>query len=333
MKLNKRVLASVALSVSLVTTAVTPVAWAADEHLTCAQNFQAGIDIDAAINVNIAKYLQRNCNWSGDQISLLNVEELREVAKQLLSADGTRLHSEEALNHVLPSWVAGVVDYNNKFSGDGRKGPVGDEQQPGPPLMVNDVKAGDKEVTGSLFVLPGQIKKIWIAFPHFKILELQLQGNSSKGEVIPFKFDVPQGVELKTNDEISVFPIYYDYGVDEPVKVTVKSAGNGNDEAPGDGENPPMPPGDGGNPPMPPGDGGNSPKPPADDENPPKPPFPGGGAGESGSDLGSIFGVIAGLAGLAAVVASIAKIFNHGLGMLRILQPLRDFLAQFNIKF
>lgn len=315
MKLNKRVLASVALSVSLVTTAVTPVAWAADEHLTCAQNFQAGIDIDAAINVNIAKHLQRNCNWSGDQISLLNVEELREVAKQLLSADGTRLHSEEALNHVLPSWVAGVVYYNNALSGDGGMGPAGDEQQPGASLMVNDAKVGDKEVTGSLFVLPGQIKKIWIAFPNFKILELQLQGNSSKGEVISFKFDVPQGVELKANDEISVFPIYYDYGVDKPVKVVVKSAGNGNDGAPGggDGQNPPMPPGD--------------------NENPPKPPVPGGDAGESSSDLGSIFGVVAGLAGLAAVVASVAKIFNHSLGLVRFLQPLRDLLAQFNIKF
>lgn len=322
MKLNKRVLASVALSASLVTTAVTPVAWAADDnHLTCTTDFRAGLDIDAAINANIAKHLQRNCNWGTDRISRLNVDDLRQVAEQLLNADGTRLHSEKALNSVLPNWVTGVVNYNNTISSDGGKGPAEDEQ----PLMVNDVKEGDKEVNGSVFVLPGQIKKIWIALPNLQISELSLQGNSSKGEVVPFKLKVPQGVELKTNDEITVFPIYYDYGIDEPVKVTVKSAGNGNEEAPGGG--------DGGNPPKPPADGENPPMPPGDSETPPKPPAPGGGAGESGSDLGSIFGVIAGLAGLTAVVASIAKIFNHSLGLVRILQPLRDFLAQFNIRF
>lgn len=31
---------------------------------------------------------------------------------------------------------------------------AGEEQQSGPPLSVNDVKAGDREVTGSVFVLP-----------------------------------------------------------------------------------------------------------------------------------------------------------------------------------
>lgn len=46
MKLNKRILASVALSVSLVGAAVTPGSWAAERHLNCAQNFQDGIDAD-----------------------------------------------------------------------------------------------------------------------------------------------------------------------------------------------------------------------------------------------------------------------------------------------
>ncbi|MDK4331607.1 hypothetical protein [Corynebacterium accolens] len=326
MKLNKRVLASVALSASLVTTAVTPAAWAADDdYLTCTEDFRAGIEVDAAIYVNVAKHLQRNCNWSVDRISPLNVEQMRQVAKKLKKEDGTLLHSEDALNFLKPTWVLDVVNYNKAFSGNGGMGSAGDGQQSEFPLTVDEVKAGAKEVTGSVFLRPGQKKTIHIAFPNFQVSAADLQFNGStaqgedvsKGEVATFKFKVPQGLELKANDEIAVYPTYYDFGKDVPVKVAVKSAGDG------DGENPPTPPGDNENPPMPPGD----------NENPPKPPVPGGDTGESGSDFGSIFGVIAGLAGLAAVVASIAKIFNHGLGILRILQPLRDFLAQFNIKF
>ncbi|MFA1531547.1 hypothetical protein ACDL65_05665 [Corynebacterium belfantii] len=51
------------------------------------------------------------------------------------------------------------------------------------------------------------------------------------------------------------------------------------------------------------------------------------------SNFGNIFGVIAGLCGLAAVVAGVAKIFNQNSGLSQLLQPLRNFLAQFNIKF
>ncbi|MHC9561732.1 hypothetical protein ACQX4L_05230 [Corynebacterium diphtheriae] len=44
-------------------------------------------------------------------------------------------------------------------------------------------------------------------------------------------------------------------------------------------------------------------------------------------------GVIAGLSGLAALAAGVAKIFNQNSGLSQLLQPLRNFLAQFNIKF
>ncbi|AEX76519.1 hypothetical protein CDHC02_1027 [Corynebacterium diphtheriae HC02] len=36
---------------------------------------------------------------------------------------------------------------------------------------------------------------------------------------------------------------------------------------------------------------------------------------------------------MAAVVAGVAKIFNQNSGLSQLLQPLRNFLAQFNIKF
>ncbi len=169
MKLNKRVLASVALSASLVTTAITPVAWAADDdYLTCTQDFRAGIEIDAAINVNVAKHLQRNCSWNWTQISRLNVDQMGQVAKRLEKGDGSPLHSDEALKLLSPPWVVDLAKYNESFSSSGGEGPAGDEQQSVPPLMVNDVKAGDKEVTGSVFVLPGQRKQLQIAFPNLK---------------------------------------------------------------------------------------------------------------------------------------------------------------------
>ncbi|AEX76518.1 hypothetical protein ACQXZZ_05145 [Corynebacterium diphtheriae] len=155
MKLNKRVIASVALSASFVATAVTPAAWAADEHVTCTQNFRAGVDIDAAINLNVAKHLQRNRNWGWRQIAGLNVKQMGQLAKKLLKEDGTPLHSKEALKLLEPNWVGESAKYNSTFVSNDRKGSAGEEQQSGPPLSVNEVKAGDRKITGSVFVLPG----------------------------------------------------------------------------------------------------------------------------------------------------------------------------------
>ncbi|MDK8659692.1 hypothetical protein QP908_08305, partial [Corynebacterium sp. MSK204] len=84
MKLKKRVLASAAISASLVATAVTPVAWAAGEHLNCAQNFRAGVDFDAGINANVAEHLQRNCKLSVEQITELSVDDMTQTARGLL---------------------------------------------------------------------------------------------------------------------------------------------------------------------------------------------------------------------------------------------------------
>lgn len=182
MKLNRCAIASVALSASLVATAVTPAAWAADEHLTCTQDFRAGVDIDAAINLNVAKHLQRNCNWDWRQIAGLNVEQMGQLAKKLLKEDGASLHSEEALKLLEPDWVGELAKYNSTFVSNDRKGAAGEEQQSGPPLSVNDVKAGDREVTGSVFVLPGQRKQLQISFPNLKNAARSAQPGNNSGE-------------------------------------------------------------------------------------------------------------------------------------------------------
>ncbi|OJI02358.1 hypothetical protein [Corynebacterium diphtheriae] len=299
MKLNKRVIASVALSVSLVATAVIQAAWAADEHVTCTQNFRAGVDIDAAINLNVAKHLQRNRNWGWRQIAGLNVEQMGQLAKKLLKEDGTPLHSEEALKPLEPDRVGELAKYKSTFVSNDRKGSAGEEQQSGPPLSMNQVKAGDRKITGSVFLLPGQQKTVQVIFPNGLGPTQDLQfnqssaesGDNSRGKTVLFKIAVPPETELHPSDVIAVIHLYDNYvkSKPKPVKVVVKSADNGQ--------------------------------------------APGGGAGEGSSNFGNIFGVIAGLSGLAAVVAGVAKIFNQYSGFSQLLQPLRNFLAQFNIKF
>lgn len=198
MELNKRVLASAALSVSLATTAVAPGAWADDDapHLRCKQNFRVGSDFDADANGNVAEHLMRNCKMTAEQISKLNIEDLKSVAKELKKADGSFAISPEEIDQLTTAEVNYEAEIN---------------------------EAADKA------------------------------------------------------------------------------------EEPGDN----------------PGAGDKM----------PKPPVPGNESGEGSSNFGNIFGVISGLAGLATVVAGIAKIFNQNAGLARIFQPLRDFLAQFNIKF
>lgn len=52
-----------------------------------------------------------------------------------------------------------------------------------------------------------------------------------------------------------------------------------------------------------------------------------------GSKFGKVFSVIAGLGGLAALVAGATHWLNQNQDSVHFLQPLCDFLAQFNIKF
>lgn len=157
MKLNKRVLASAAISASLVATAVTPVAWATGEHLNFAQNFRAGVDFDAGINANVAEHLQRNCKLSVGQITELSVSEMAQTARELLGKDNTPLYSEEELKRLSHSEVVREARINGISSDDDGKGPAEGGQQSEAPLMVNDVKAGDREITGSVFC--SQVKR------------------------------------------------------------------------------------------------------------------------------------------------------------------------------
>ncbi|EFM43228.1 intracellular motility protein A [Corynebacterium accolens] len=321
MKLNKRVLASAALSTSLVASVVTPVAWATDGHVNCAQDSGDGSDPHSGFNVNDADYLQPNCELSQGEASQPGVE--------------------EELKQLLPSDVVGGAEGSDVSFGDNGENLADGEQQSGQPLSVNEVKEGDEVITGFVYLLPGEQKIIQAHYPNRTVATKVLksdeksgeEGKPSGGKVVTFTFDIPEDLQLKAGDEITVSRLVANSeeaaNKDKPVKIIVKAADKGNGQAPGGGagNNPSKPPvpGDNENPRKPPAPGGG--------ENLPKPPTPGGGAGEDSSNFGNIFGVVAGLAGLAAVVAGIAKIFHPNSGLVRFLQPLRDILAQFNIKF
>ena len=101
-----------------------PVAWADEKQVNCPQKFRDGSDFDGDVNAKVGKYLQRDCEFPADQISRLSIRD----------------------------------EGFGETTGAG----TGDDQQSEPLLKVNDVKVGDKEVTGSVFWLPGQQARVQV---------------------------------------------------------------------------------------------------------------------------------------------------------------------------
>ncbi|SPJ40595.1 hypothetical protein CHUV2995_01392 [Corynebacterium diphtheriae subsp. lausannense] len=162
-------------------------------HVKCPQKFRAGSDFDGDVNAKVEKHLQRDCELTADQISRLSIRD-------------------------------------EEFGETTGAGTDGDQQSE--PLKVNTVKAGDRQVTGSVFLHPGEKKTVQVTFPNARSLtqELQLnensgeEGNAPKGKVVTFKFKVPEGLDLKEGNEIVVIPLYGKSDIDKPVRVIVQSA-------------------------------------------------------------------------------------------------------------
>lgn len=208
-------------------------------HVKCPQKFRVGSDFDGDVNAKVKKHLQRDCKFPADQISKLSIRD------------------EEF----------------GKTTGAG----TGDDQQSEPLLKVDNVKAGDRKITGSVFLLPRERATVQVTF--LKTIQSSTQdlqfdqssaesNDTSRGKSVPFTIGVPSGLELHPGDEIAVTLLYYTgKSESKPVKVVVGPADKGNGRAPGGGagEKP-------GKPHVP---GGGA------DDNPPKPPAPGGGAGDN----------------------------------------------------
>lgn len=320
MKLNKRVIASAALSVSLATSAVAPVAWADEMDVNCPRKFRVGSDFDGDVNAKVGEHLQPNCELATDQISRFSIRD-------------------------------------EKFGETTGAGTGGEQQSE--PLKVDDVKAGDKKITGSAFLLPGQKKTVQVTFQNLitQTVDLELNQSSaesddtSRGEYVPFKIDVPDTVALKEGDWILFYLRPSNDGENKNIKVYVKPADNGaesqpeqtpeggNDQAPdpgaGDRQGKPDGPGadDGQRKPDGPGADDKPGAPHVPDEKPDKPSVPGAddnpGTGKGSLSFGSIFGVIAGLGGVVALVMGVVKFFNQNSDVARFLQPLRNFFSLF----
>lgn len=158
---------------------------------------------------------------------------------------------------------------------------TGGDRQSEPPLKVDDVKAGDKKITGSVFLHPGQKKTVQLIFPSVRVLTVNVElkgnsgeeGNASEGKRVPFLFNVPDDVVLKEKD-ILRFSLRDDppssgAGNNKDTLVHVKPAGKGAESQP---EQTP----DGGNGQAPGGGAGEKPgKPPAPGGKPGKPSVPG----------------------------------------------------------
>ena len=192
---------------------------------------------------------------------------------------------------------------------------------------VNDIKEGDKKVTGKVRLYPGQEVEIEASFPSGKIqttvVKLEKKsaqkGQVPEGEFVSFEIDVPADVKLMAGDKVTVSPVPHvtdpKTGESNSVELIVKAADKGSEsqpeQAPGNGNGKGK-------------EGGSGSTKPA------QPSVPGAegtpGAGEGSSKFGKVFEVIP---GLAALVEGVAKFFNKNSGLARLLQPLRNFFSLF----
>ena len=303
MNFNKRVLAAAALSVSLVVPTVAPVAQAA-EHLDCEQAFQVKQDFDGTASIVVAQHLRKNCGLSAGEISELSVAELKKVAQELKDKDGKPL-SEEKINGINKAEVSGAAKdaaEEDEKEAASQNAEVEAEQLTVAP-QVNDIKAGDKEVIGAVRLYPSEKNYEFAAtFPGGAVEKIAVKA-PAEDATVDFKIAVPKGVELKAGDEVFVTPVPNTVNpqtgegtgqniVVKPADVADNGQGNNDDEG----------------------------KKPGNDL-----------SSKGSSDAGKAIAAFAGLGGLAALVAGVAHLVNQNLGGVPFLQPIREFLAQFNI--
>lgn len=316
MNFNKRVLAAAALSISLVVPTVAPVAQAA-EHLGCEQAFQQKQDFDSIPSIAVAQHLRKNCGLSADEISKLSVDELKKVAQELKDKEGKSL-SDEAINGINKAVVSDAAKdaaEKDKQEAASQNGEVEAEPFTVAP-QVNDIKAGDKEITGTVRLYPSEKNYEFAAtFPGGAVEKIAVEA-PAEAATVDFKIAVPQGVELKAGDEVFVTPVPNtanpQTGEGPGQTIVVKPADVADN---GDGANK---------------EEGKKPGAGVNDEEGKK--KPGNDLSSRGSsDAGKAIAAVAGLGGLAALVAGVAHLLNQNLGGVPFLQPIREFLAQFNI--
>ena len=217
MKLNKRTVAVAALSVSLVAPTISPVAHAQEKHLNCEQDFKKGADFDTdLVEAHLEEYLTRACGLTPVQIASVSQNELNRLAEKL-------------------GYQSQIVDRSRLVAiASATEGPS--EAQPKlnvVELSINEVKAGDRTITGGVFLAPGQkeqaISAIFVKRAYPQTLTVS-RDEASTGAWVPFSIPVHESITLHVGDEILVGPV--PSAPESQKTVTVKEKTNGPTEKP-----------------------------------------------------------------------------------------------------
>ncbi|CAM2740351.1 GA module-containing protein [Corynebacterium propinquum] len=217
MKLNKRTVAVAALSVSLVAPTISPVSHAQEKYLNCEQDFKKGADFDTdLVEAHLEEYLTRACGLTSEQIASVSQNELNRLAEKLgyqsQIVDRSRLVA-------IASATAGPSEAQPKLN-------VVE-------LSINEVKEGDRTITGGVFLAPGQkeqaISAIFVKRAYPQNLTVS-RDEASTGAWVPFSIPVHESITLHVGDEILVGPV--PSAPESQKTVTVKEKTNGPTEKP-----------------------------------------------------------------------------------------------------
>lgn len=200
--LNKRVLATAILSLSIVAPTVStlsPIAQAAPSHLGCGKQVVEDAGFKGDVSIVVAKHLKVSCGLSVQQIAQLSDSDLTQVIEEL----GI---SKAGLNLALVRAAAGTIDQNTDKPGNaGGTGDLDRNYQTG--VSVDRIKAGARTVTGTVYLQADQDEqKISAALPRRNFVTVTAKKkNPGKAELVKFEIPVPDGLQLREHHQVFVY--------------------------------------------------------------------------------------------------------------------------------
>ena len=200
--LNKRLLATAILSLSIAAPAVStlsPIAQAAPSHLGCGKQVVEDAGFKGDVSIVVAKHLKVSCGLSVQQIAQLSDSDLTQVIEEL----GI---SKVGLNLALVRAAAGTIDQNTDKPGNaGGTDDLDRDYQTG--VSVDRIKAGARTVTGTVYLQADQDEqKISAALPRRNFVTVTAKKkNPGKAELVKFEIPVPESLRLREHHQVFVY--------------------------------------------------------------------------------------------------------------------------------